>query len=227
MNEEDGASGTTGGVRIAVVGASGRTGRPLVERALEAGRVVVVFVRDADRLDVVVGDGARERLVVVEGDAYTGEGLAAAVADADAVVSVLGHASDGPDDLLTVAGDRVLDAMRAAGVRRYVTVVGAGVREDGESVGVAGRVMGDLLRLVARDLLADSAAHVARVRASDRGWTVVRAPRLTDGPATGAYRAGDLDLGSESVPRADVAAFLLDCVENGSYVGAAPKVAAA
>jgi hypothetical protein len=52
-------------------------------------------------------------------------------------VSVLGHASDGPDDLLTGAGDRVLDATRAAGVRRYVTLVGAGVREDGESVGAA------------------------------------------------------------------------------------------
>jgi putative NADH-flavin reductase len=227
MSDDGGGSGTAESLRIVVVGASGRTGRPLVERALAAGHVVVAFVRDADRLDVDVEDDARGRLVVVEGDAYAGEGLAAAVAGADAVVSVLGHTSDGPDDLLTVAGDRVLAAMDEAGVRRYVTLVGAGVREDGESVSVAGRVMGGLLRVVARDRLEDSAAHVARVRDSGLDWTVVRAPRLTDGPATGAYRAGELRLGFESVPRADVAAFLLDCVEDGSYVGEAPQVASA
>ncbi|TKX84333.1 NmrA family protein, partial [Halorubrum sp. SS5] len=33
-------------MRIAVFGASGRTGRPLVEQALDRGHEVVAFVRD-------------------------------------------------------------------------------------------------------------------------------------------------------------------------------------
>ena len=205
-------------MRIAVFGATGRTGVPFVRLALDAGHDVVAHARTPSKLPF-----SDDRLTVVEGDVYTGEGVAESVAGADAVVSLLGQTSDGPDDLLTVAGDRVTAAMAEHGVDRYVTLVGAGVREDGESPSFSGRVMGTLLKLVAREVLADAEAHVRRVRATDLDWTVVRAPRLVDGDATG-YRAGDIDLGFESVARADVAAFCLDCVENDLHVGEMPKV---
>jgi putative NADH-flavin reductase len=206
-------------MRIAVFGATGRTGVPLVEQALERGHEVVAFVRSPGKLGVENPD-----LTVVEGDVYTGEGVAEAVTGADAVVSVLGQTGDGPDDLLTVAGDHVIEAMEEAGVDRLVTLVGAGVREDGESVSLSGRVMGTALRLVAGEVLADAAEHVQRVRTSGLEWTVVRAPRLVDGEGTGDYRAGDIALGFESVVRADVARFMLDCLEDERYVGEMPKV---
>jgi putative NADH-flavin reductase len=206
-------------MRITVFGATGRTGRPLVEQAVARGHEVVAFTRS--------GTNFPEGVTVVEGDVYEGTGVAAAVEDADAVVSVLGQTSDGPDDLLTVAGDNVLSAMEATGVDRYVTLVGAGVREDGESVSLSGRVMGGLLRLLAREVLDDAREHVARVRETELDWTVVRAPRLTDGPGEGAYRAGETDLGFESVDRADVALFVLDLLEDGEYVREMPKVGAA
>jgi putative NADH-flavin reductase len=206
-------------MRIAVFGATGRTGRPLVAQALDRGHEVVAFVRSPSDLPV-----ENPALTVVEGDAYTGAGVFEAVAGADAVVSVLGQTSDGPDDLLTVAGGHLLDAMAEADVDRFVTLVGAGVREEGESVSLTGRLMGSMLKLLAREVLADAEAHVEAVRASDTAWTVVRAPRLTDGEGTGDYRAGDVALGFESIPRADVARFVLDCLEADRYVREMPKV---
>jgi len=166
-------------MRITVFGATGRTGRPLVARALDRGHEVVAFARSAAKVDREDPD-----LTVVEGDAYTGEGVAEAVAGADAVVSVLGQTDEGPDDLLTVAGENVLDAMDEAGDDRFVTLVGAGVRQEGESVTLSGRVMGALLKLLARRVLEDARTHVEQVRATDLDWTVVRAPRLTDDVAT-------------------------------------------
>jgi len=209
-------------MQITVFGATGRTGVPLVRQALDRGHDVVAFARSPEKLPVE--DPA---LAVVEGDAYGGDGVAEAVAGADAVVSVLGQTDEGPDDLLTVAGDNVIAAMREAGVDRLVTLVGAGVREAGEDVSLSGKAMGVLLKLFARDVLEDAAEHVRRVGASDLDWTVVRAPRLTDGEGTGEYRAGDIALGYESVARADVARFILDCVEEDLYVGELPKVGAA
>ncbi|MFC6952359.1 NAD(P)-dependent oxidoreductase [Halorubellus litoreus] len=140
-------------MRLAVFGATGRTGRPLVQQAIERGHDVVAFARDPSDLD----DLADAALTVVRGDAYAGDGVAEAVAGADAVVSVLGQTKAGPDDLLTVAGDNVLDAMADAGVSRFVTLVGAGVREDGESVSLTGKAMGTLLRLLAKEALEDDA----------------------------------------------------------------------
>ena len=206
-------------MRIAVFGATGRTGVPLVEQALDRGHEVVAFARSPETVAVT-----HDALTVVEGDAYTGESVADAVAGADAVVSVLGQTSSGSDDLLTVAGDHVLAAMADHDVRRFVTLVGAGVREPGESVSLTGRVMGVLLRLLAGDVLDDAAEHVDRVKAANLDWTVVRAPRLTDGDGTGDYRAGDVSLGFASIARADVARFVLDCVEDEAYVREAPKV---
>jgi putative NADH-flavin reductase len=221
------ADGTTApaptALRIAVLGASGRTGVPLVERALDRGHTVVAFLRDAGKLPLSPDD-YDDRLVVIEGDAYSGAGIAEAVEGADAVVSTLGQTDGSPDDLLTVAGDHALAAMADHDVDRFVTLVGAGVREDGESVSVTGRVMGGLLKLLAREVLDDAAEHVERVKRTDTRWTVVRAPRLVDGEGTGDYRAGDVALGFEAIARADVARFLLDCVEDDEYVRELPKV---
>jgi hypothetical protein len=83
--------------------------------------------------------------------------------------------------------------------------------------------MGTALKLLAREALADAETHVEHVRTSDRDWTVVRAPRLTEGEPEG-YRHGDIALGFEAVSRADVAAFVLECVEDERYVGEMPKV---
>jgi putative NADH-flavin reductase len=216
-------------MRIAVIGATGRTGVPLVEQALERGHEVVAFVRDEAKLPAAVRTD--DRVTVVAGDAYTGEGVGHALAGdgdpVDAAVSVLGQTSAGPDDLLTEAGRHVLAAMDEHGVDRFVTLVGAGVREEGESVSLGGRTMGALLKLMARSVLDDAKQHVEMVRASDTRWTVVRGPRLTEGAHTGRFRHGtDLSLGVRATAaRANVADFVLDCLEEDLYVHEMPKVA--
>lgn len=216
-------------MRIAVLGATGRTGRPLVEQALARAHEVVAFARDATDLRPSVRKD--ERVSVVEGDARTGDGVERAVAgdgeSVDAVVSVLGRTAEGPDDLLTEAGRHVLAAMDRHGVERFVTLVGAGVREEGESVSLGGKVMDTLLKLVARSVLEDARDHVRMVRASDSRWTVVRVPRLTDGPHTGEFRHGTgLTLGmGDTAARANIAEFMLDCLEEDLYVHEMPRVA--
>lgn len=207
-------------MRLTVFGATGRTGRPLVEQSLAGGHEVVAFARDA--ADIERTD---DRLTVVEGDAYTGQNVEAAVEGSDAVVSVLGQTSDGPDRLLTVAGGHVMEAMADYGVDRFVTLVGAGVRTEADSVSLGGKVMGAALKLLAGEVLEDAKEHVAEVQTSDLDWTVIRAPRLTEGPHTGDYRHGDLSLGMrDSISRADVADFALHCVETDAYVRQLPLV---
>ncbi|MFC4989752.1 MULTISPECIES: NAD(P)-dependent oxidoreductase [Saliphagus] len=209
-------------MRIAVFGSTGRTGRPFCEQAIERGHEVVAHARSPGKLRF-----EHDRLTVVEGDAYTGEGVAEAVRGADAVASVLGQGEGSPDDLLAVAGDHIVEAMAEEGVTRLVTLVGAGVREEGESISLGGRVMGVLLKLLARNALEDAAEHARRVRATDLEWTILRVPRLGEGDPDGDYRIGDPKLGFEAVDRADVARCLLDRLEADDYVREMPKVAPA
>ena len=215
-------------MRIAILGATGRTGRPLVDQALDRGHEVVALVRDPAGLPSAVR--GHDRVEVLEGDAYGGDGVDRAIGGddpVDAVVSVLGQTDEGPDDLLTAAGGHVLEAMDRHGVERLVTLVGAGVRKEGESVSLGGKVMGTLLKLLARSVLEDARDHVEAVRGSDTRWTIVRAPRLTEGTHTGTFRHGtDLALGvRDAAARANVAEFILDCLEDDLYVNEMPKVA--
>ncbi|WP_135828431.1 NAD(P)-dependent oxidoreductase [Halorussus halobius] len=216
-------------MQIAVFGATGRTGQPLVEQAVEHGHEVIAFVRDATKLPSTVRND--DRVSTVEGDAYTGEGVERAIAGdgdpVDAVVSVLAQSSEGPDDLLTEAGRHMLAAMNQHGVERFVTLVGAGVREEGESVSLGGQLMGTLLKLLARSVLEDARDQVELVKDSNTRWTVVRGPRLTEDAHTGEFRHGtDLSLGMrDTAARANVAEFILDCLENDLYVREMPKVA--
>lgn len=216
-------------MQIAVFGATGRTGRPLIDQVLDRDHEVIAFVRAATGLPAAVRDD--DRVTVIEGDAYTGAGVEHAIAGdgtpVDAAVSVLGQTSNGPDDLLTEAGQHILAAMDEHGVDRFVTLVGAGVREKGESVTLGGRLMGTLLKLVARSVLEDAETHVETVKASDARWTVVRGPRLTEGAYTGEFDHGtDLRLGMrDTAARANVAAFILDCLEGHQYVHEMPKIA--
>jgi putative NADH-flavin reductase len=215
-------------MRTAVFGATGRTGQPLVEQAVQRGHEVVAFVRDATGLPSTLRN--EDRVSTIAGDAYTGEGVDRAIAGdgdpVDAVVSVLGQTSDGPDDLLTEAGHHMLAAMNQHGVERLVTLVGAGVREEGESVSLGGWMMGALLKLLARSVLEDARDQVERVKGSDTRWTVVRGPRLTEDAHTGEFRHGtDLSLGMrDAAARANVAEFIIDCLEDDLYVHEMPKI---
>ena len=216
-------------MRIAVFGATGRTGHPLVEQAVERGHEVVAFARDATGLSSTIRND--DRISVVEGDAYTGEGVERAIAGdgdpVDAVVGVLAQTSEGPNDLLTEAGRRMLVAMDQHGAERFVTLVGVGVREEDESVNLGGQVMGVLSKLLARSVLEDARDQVELLRASDTRWTVVRGPRLTEGAHSGEFRHGtDLTLGMrDTAVRTNVAEVILDCLEDDLYVHGMPEIA--
>jgi putative NADH-flavin reductase len=71
--------------------------------------------------------------------------------------------------------------------------------------------------LLLRNVVADHEAKEAIVRESGLDWTIVRPPRLTNGPRTGAYRAGEHIEARATVPaisRADVAHFMFQAVDR-------------
>jgi hypothetical protein len=69
-------------------------------------------------------------------------------------------------------------------------------------------------------VFADLAVMEDVLRDSGLDWTAVRPPRLTDKPLTGSYRtAVDRNLkGGATVPRADVAHFMLRCLTDPATV---------
>ncbi len=82
-----------------------------------------------------------------------------------------------------------------------------------------------LLQFFAREMFEDAGRQANLIRASDLDWVMVRAPRLTNKPRTGHYRAGYLKLGPKSnISRADVADFMLKQMTEDTYLKQAPMI---
>ena len=109
-------------MKLTIFGATGRTGRLLVEQALAAGHDVTAFVRDAS---AVKWD--EPNLRVLEGELEDTARIAEAVAGAEAVISVLGPSQNKPDYAISRGTGRIIAAMKEHGVRRLIVSAGAGV----------------------------------------------------------------------------------------------------
>lgn len=199
-------------MRIVVLGASGRTGREVVTQALADGHEVTAVARAGS--DVPAG------ATVVRAGFDDTEALDGAVRGAGAVISALGARGRGPTTVCTDGVSAVLGAMARTGVRRLVVVSASGLPGEGDDRAVRWLVK-PILQRVFRHPYADMARMEEVVRASDRDWTIVRPPQLTDGPRTGTYRrALDRHLPrGHRVARADLATELLRLAREGDAVG--------
>jgi putative NADH-flavin reductase len=210
-------------VRISVLGATGRTGRQIVEQALQAGHEVVAFARKPEALEM-----DHERLTVVQGDILDAERVSEAVGGAEAVISALGAQRDSPEAMLTRGMANVVAAMKEHGVRRLIALTGAGVRLESDPASLGRTIVLALQGLFSPSPLRDAQGAVEVIRASGLDWTVVRVTRLSDRPGTGRVHGGAPRLEPiRSIPRADVARFVLEQVTDERYLVQAPMVAPA
>lgn len=207
-------------MKLAVFGASGRTGRPLVEQALASGHEVTAFVRDPSKLGM-----EHERLTVVEGDVKDSEKVREAVEGADAVLSALGHTKSSAKDVQTVGTENIVAAMQESGVRRLVSLTGAGVGDPKDEPKLFDKAITTLLKLLQKDVLRDAEDHARVIEKSGLDWVIVRGPMLTEGEKKGEYRVGYVGKNSGTkISRADVADFMLQQAEDYTYLGQKPMV---
>jgi NAD(P)H-binding len=90
------------------------------------------------------------------------------------------------------------------------------------------RLISALMQRLGGGMVADKAAEFAVWSDSGVDWTFVRPPRLTDVAATGRVeRHAHISPRGTAIGRADLAAFVVDYVEQASCVGEAPFVASA
>lgn len=209
-------------VRLGIVGATGRTGRYAVAAALQRGHDVAVLVRDPAK---VSGDMAG-RVRVVVGDSTDPVGLADLAAGADAVVSALGPTGKQPD-LHAQTAQALVEVLRRQGPSRFVGVSGAGIDVPGDRKSAKDRVISRLIQTLGGNAVQDKSAEYQVWAASGLAWTLVRPPRLSDGPASRQPLEQDAHRSTRStkIIRADLGAFLIDVAENNLYVQLAPFVA--
>jgi putative NADH-flavin reductase len=189
-------------MQLLLIGATGRTGRLVLEQAIARGHTVTAVGRSVAALPT--GQGVR----AVVADPLQAQALAPILPGHDAVLSILG----GPGGVLRDGAAALLEALRGSQVRRYIAV-SQGLHFPSSSPLVW------VLRRVFASALEDSGAMERMVAASDLEWTIVRPPRLRVGGRPRGYRVevGRLPQGALSMERADLATYLLDEAQSGAH----------
>ena len=153
-------------MKLFVIGATGRTGREVIQQALARGHHVTAFVRSPKSIT-----SRDDRLTVLKGNAMDEHQLSDAMRDHDAVLSTLGPREVfKPNSLLQDSALATTRAMSRSGVKRLVVLSAAA-----HFPGIPNRIASFILR----NHMRDSLAMEEIVQASDLDWTIARPPRLT------------------------------------------------
>jgi len=199
-------------MNLLVLGATGGTGRLVVEKALAAGHTVTALVRSHENLAT-----SQPNLRVITGSATDLESVAGALEGADAVISTLG----GAGSVIADSTAAIVAGARQTGVRRVVVLSSWLVERDR---------MSPVLRLATsiamKGLIKDKSAGEQLLRKSDLDWTIVYASMLGDGPTTGSIvlpESTDWSL-SQRISRADVATWLIQAATSRQPSGRSVRI---
>lgn len=205
-------------MNVTIFGANGGTGRLLTGRCLGVGHRVTVLLRNPAAFPY------RDRVTVVEGNAFDSSAVRKAVEGADVVLSALGaHSPLRNENVLPRVMPNIVDTMRQTGVRRIIVLGSAGALPDSLSKQPAWR------RWIAENLVytlllkwpvLEQISQYKTLAASDLDWTMVMPPFLMNGQARGSYRVDGeaLPRNGNGISREDVADFMMHQIGNPQWV---------
>jgi putative NADH-flavin reductase len=214
-------------MKLTIFAATGGIGRELLQQALVDGHDVTAAVRNPGQVTEEV------RTVMADLAAPEQARLESAVAGADAVLSGLGPRSAADRGISSRGTREIVSAMQAAGARRLIVVSAAPIgtvaspgrpqpprHDPGDGI-VMRSLLNPMIKTLLRGPYADLALMEDAVAGSGLDWTIVRPPRLTDKPLTGAYRTAygrNLTRGL-TISRADVAHLMLNLAGQPESIG--------
>jgi putative NADH-flavin reductase len=207
-------------MRIAIFGATGRTGLLVVAAALRTGHEVTAHTRSPAKLAAHV-----DELRIVEGDLADSDSIDRAIDRSDAVISVLGPSNNEGRFVVSNGMEKIVASMKKHGVRRLIATAGAGVPDSEDQPTFMSKVMQRLVSAISRNVFEDMVRTVEIIRHSDLSWTIVRVPMLVDGRKTGQVKPAWVGKGMRrQISRADLAEFVVGQLQDDAYIGMAPAV---
>ncbi len=208
-------------MKITVFGARGAIGRLVVKLALERGWAVTGFARTTDDIPAAPG------LELVRAELSDEEAVARALRGSQAALTAFGPPFGrlkGGAAPLTDGIRLIARTMEEAGVRRFVVLATPSVPSDEDRPSRKVRLVVRLVRLLIPDAYREIVGMGREAVGSGLDWTVVRQLLPDNRPPSGVV-AGFVDRSTRfAVSRADVARFMLDQVEDETFIHRLPLI---
>jgi putative NADH-flavin reductase len=210
-------------MKIAVIGANGRTGRIVVTDALARGHQVVAVTRTDGVLEPT-----DDKLINVRADVRDADALKRALVGADAVISAVGvGTSRAQTDVYSTGVRNTLGAMQSNGAAKLAVISALPAGPCDEQPLLRRRIALPLLQR----FFGASYDDMRRMEpileeTTDVDWIALRPPRLINKPSKGAYRLDTRPLAKgRAITHGDLATALLDSLTRQDLYRRAAYVA--
>lgn len=207
-------------MKILVLGATGRTGKLVVEEALKRGHSVSAIARDPEKLNAF-------KIEITEGTPYDYDTVVKAIAGCHAVINTLNvsRSSDNPwaklaapTDMISKAAVNALTAMEKEGITRFVALSTIGAGRSWEKTPWLLRFIVSISKL--RFAFQDHGRQEQLLENSAMEYTICRAPMLSDKiNALGAVATPEnTKPPSALLSRNSAAEFFIQIIENKQHI---------
>ncbi|MCF8360560.1 MAG: NAD(P)H-binding protein [Prolixibacteraceae bacterium] len=201
-------------MKIAIFGASGKTGVLLVSQALEQGFEVNAYVRRENALTI-----QHPNLKIILGNLHDEAKIKEVVRGVQAYISTLGSNSLTKHSIeFTMGIKKIVQIAVEEKINQfiYMSSIGAGESRYYMAQPIRFLIAGIFLRIP----LADHTQNENTIRSSPLNWTIIRPGGLSNGKRKDTLTHGSDKItlkGNPQISRASVASFILKQVNNETY----------
>ena len=206
-------------MKILLIGATGRTGKLILKKAIEDKHEVTAIVRDPSKIKDL-------NAKVIQGSPYDAETVKTAIKNCDAVICTLNvsRKSDNPwaklrspKDLISRSVANALEGMKENNIKRIITLSALGAGDSKKKMPFIFNIFLSITNL--KYAFTDHTRQEELLAESNMEWTVIRLPMLTDdnGEAEILVNKNDGVRLNKNINRESVARFILSILNDQKY----------
>ncbi len=207
-------------MKILILGATGRTGKYVIDEALKKGHKVSAIARDPDKLK-------NYEIDIIQGTPYDYETVEKALTGCDAVINTLNvsRKSDNPwsplaapKDLISKSASNAIKAMEKTGIKRFVALSTIGAGRSWKTSPAILRFFVSISNL--RYAFADHGKQEELLENSSIDYTICRAPMLSsEVNSSGAIATRENEIPkSMKLSRNSAAEVFIKIIENKEFI---------
>jgi putative NADH-flavin reductase len=208
--------------KVIVFGATGGTGRHVIQQALDKGYRVTAVARNPEQLLL-----RHPNLNLIKGDVLLPDTFQNEMIGHDAVISCLGIAKIQQTTLYSSGMQNIIKAMQSSGIKRIICVSSGAISIPPNSSWIMTFLIKNVLQRLYRPLYSDMLRMENALAESDLYWTILRAPKLTNGKKLNNYRIITRQplRNIPKISRADLADYIINHLFEGKTYKSSVEIA--
>jgi len=206
--------------KIALLGATGKAGKYLLNQLLEKGYRVKALIRNPGSYTI-----SHPLLEIISGDIKDFDAAQLLLADCNAVISTIGQVK-GETLIASLATANILQAMNKLNIKRYLLLTGLNIDIPGDQKSLHNQAGSAWMKKTFPVEVADKQkVYDVLACSSEIDWTLFRLPWIEQTDERRGVKVNLQDCLGEKISTTDLADFLISQLTDKEYIKKAPFVA--